>query len=146
MSNQSQSDEFKDEGLSRPIPSFDASNIKLGTISPALGVAADDTPDYLEYEGAGGRSIFTTMCSNAGLSYGMGIIGGGFYGLNEGLKNTPSNRFRVKLNSVLNHCSRHGGRVGNMAGVLSVYYSLYEYAGDQVSHGVPMRSKTIVCH
>mmetsp|Transcript_17609 Transcript_17609/g.25713 ORF Transcript_17609/g.25713 Transcript_17609/m.25713 type:complete len:200 (+) Transcript_17609:138-737(+) len=131
MSNQSESDEFKDEGISRPIPSFDASSIKLGTIAPALGVAGDNTPDYLEYEGAGGRGILTTMFSNTGGSYGLGIIGGGLYGLNEGLKYTPSNRFRVKLNSVLNHCSRHGSRVGNMTGVLSLYYSLYEYAGDQ---------------
>ena len=67
----------------------------------------------------------TTMFANTGLSYVLGIFGGGIYGLNEGLKNTPSNRFKVKVNSVLNHCSRHGSRIGNVAGVLSIFYSVY---------------------
>lgn len=129
MSNQS--DEFKDEGASRPIPSFDASNIKLTTIAPALGVAGDDTPDYLQIEGSTkGRGLVTTMFANTGLSYVLGIFGGGIYGLNEGLKNTPSNKFKVKVNSVLNHCSRHGSRIGNVAGVLSIFYSCYEHAAD----------------
>lgn len=121
----------KDEGASRPVPSFDASQIKLTTIAPALGVADDNTPDYLEYN-AQGRGFMTTMFANAGVSYGLGTIGGGLYGLNEGLQNTPSHRFRVKLNSVLNHCSRHGSRVGNMAGCLSIFYSFYEWTSDQL--------------
>ena len=74
------------------------------------------------------------MFANTGLSYLLGTGAGGLYGLGEGLKHTPSHRFRVKLNSVLNHCSRHGSRVGNMLGVWSVLYSFYEYFGDQVSH------------
>jgi len=68
--------------------------------------------------------------ANTGVSYLIGIAGGGVYGLREGLSNTPSNRFRVKLNSVLNQCSRRGSRAGNMLGVLSVVYSLYEGAAD----------------
>ncbi|GFH52608.1 hypothetical protein CTEN210_09084 [Chaetoceros tenuissimus] len=129
MSNQA-NDEFKDEGLNKPIPSFDASAIKLTTIAPALGVADDNTPDYLDYDTDKGRGIMVTMFANAGLSYLLGTLGGGLYGLSEGLKNTPSNRFKVKLNSVLNHCSRHGSRIGNMAGCLSIFYSFYEYAAD----------------
>ena len=74
-----------------------------------------------------------TMFANAGLSYLVGTFGGGLYGLNQGLQNTPSNRFKVKLNSVLNHCSRHGSRLGNMAGCLSVFYSFYEHMADTVS-------------
>ena len=130
----SQSEEFQDEGASRPIPSFDASSIKLTTIAPALGVADDNTPDYLQIEGSTkGRGLMTTMFANTGLSYLLGTFGGGIYGLNEGLKNTPSNRFKVKVNSVLNHCSRHGSRIGNVAGVLSIFYSVYEHAADTVS-------------
>jgi hypothetical protein len=130
----SQSEEFNDEGAGRPIPSFDASSIKLTTIAPALGVADDTTPDYLQIEGTSkGRGLVTTMFANTGLSYLIGIFGGGIYGLNEGLKNTPSNRFKVKVNSVLNHCSRHGSRIGNVAGVLSIFYSVYEHTADTVS-------------
>mmetsp|Transcript_7726 Transcript_7726/g.11047 ORF Transcript_7726/g.11047 Transcript_7726/m.11047 type:complete len:196 (-) Transcript_7726:337-924(-) len=115
----------------RPIPNFDASNIRLTTVAPALGVPSsqDSQPDYLEY-GTEGRSVVSTMFANTGMSYLLGISAGGVYGLREGLINTPSHRFRVKLNSVLNHCGRHGSRAGNMVGVLSVIYSLYEGAAD----------------
>lgn len=129
----SSSDEFRDEGLNRPIPSFDASSIKLTTIAPALGVPDDNTPDYLDYDTVKGRGFVVTMFANTGVSYLLGTMAGGLYGLNEGLRNTPSNRFKVKVNSVLNHCSRHGSRIGNMAGCLSVFYSFYEYVGDSVS-------------
>ena len=140
MSSQSESEEFNDEGASRPIPSFDSSAIKLTTIAPALGVA-DDSPDYLEYEdgynlNTNRRGTTTVMFANAGLSYMLGTLGGGLYGFQEGLKKTPSNRLKVKVNSVLNHSSRHGSRVGNMFGVLSVFYSLYEATGDYVSLSV----------
>jgi len=73
----------------------------------------------------------TTMFANTGLSYMLGTLGGGIYGLNEGLKHTPNHRFRVKLNSILNHCSRHGSRVGNTVGVMSIFYSLYQELADK---------------
>ena len=59
-----------------------------------------------------------------------GIVAGGVYGLREGLLHTPSSRFKVKLNSVLNHCGRHGSRAGNVLGVASIMYSLYEGLAD----------------
>ena len=128
----SQSTDFEnDEGANRPIPSFDASAIKLSTIAGPRG-GIDSAPDYLELEHSG-RGLMSTMFGNAGLSYLIGTIGGGAYGFREGLINTPSQRFRIKLNSVLNHCSRHGSRVGNMLGVWSVLYSFYENFADQVS-------------
>ncbi len=140
----SQSTDFEDDaGAHRPIPSFDASNIKLSTIGIGSNSdLLDTTPDYLEYE-ASGRGLMQTMFANAGLSYLIGTFGGGIYGFNEGLRNTPSHRFRVKLNSVLNHCSRHGSRVGNMLGVWSVLYSFYENFADQVSSSFIKARKTL---
>jgi import inner membrane translocase subunit TIM23 len=132
MSDRS-NEEFNDEGLNRPIPSFDTSSIRLSTIAPAYGVPDSSTPDYLDYDTDKGRGIMVTMFANAGLSYLIGTFAGGLYGLNQGLKNTPSDKFKVKLNSVLNKSSRHGSRIGNMAGCLSVFYSVYEYVADQVS-------------
>eukprot|EP00979_Chaetoceros_neogracilis_P007427 scaffold1569_cov160-Chaetoceros_neogracile.AAC.4 len=131
MSDRS-NEEFNDEGLNRPIPSFDTSSIRLSTIAPAYGVPDSSTPDYLDYDTDKGRGIMVTMFANAGLSYLIGTFAGGLYGLNQGLKNTPSDKFKVKLNSVLNKSSRHGSRIGNMAGCLSVFYSVYEYVADQV--------------
>jgi hypothetical protein len=57
----------------------------------------------------------------------------GLYGLQRGIVSTPSSKFKVKLNSVLNHSGRYGSRVGNTLGVFAVLYSLYEGLGDTVS-------------
>ena len=113
-----------------PLPDF-STNIQLQTVAPALG-GRGNNPDYLEYDQKG-RGVVTTMFANAGAAYMMGIAGGGLYGLRSGLQSTPSSRFKVKLNSVLNHCGRHGSRAGNSLGVFAVMYSLYEGLADHVS-------------
>lgn len=131
MSSSNSDTEFQDEGASKPIPSFNTSGISLSTIAgPAATNSSgpDYDYDYLDYDQK--RSLTPVMFGNAGVAYLLGITTGGLYGLSDGLKNTPSHRFRVRLNSVLNQCSRHGSRTGNMLGSLSVLYSLYEYAAD----------------
>ena len=65
----------------------------------------------------------------------------GLYGLQRGIVSTPSSKFKVKLNSVLNHSGRYGSRVGNTLGVFAVLYSLYEGLGDTVSV-----HKIDICH
>jgi import inner membrane translocase subunit TIM23 len=116
-----------------PLPDFRASGIQLQTVAPALGVSVPDSkPDYLEYDPRG-RGVVVTMFANAGMAYLLGIGGGGLYGFREGLAATPSTRFRVQLNSVLNHCGRYGSRAGNTLGVFAVMYSLYEGLADHVS-------------
>jgi Tim17/Tim22/Tim23/Pmp24 family len=126
----SSDDRLDDAGA--PLPDFSTRNLSLQTIAPALGVSGNSSPDYLEYD-TKGRGIVVTMFANAGMSYLMGIGAGGLYGVQQGLAATPSNRFRVKVNSVLNHAGRHGSRMGNTLGVFSVMYSLYEGLADQVS-------------
>lgn len=116
-----------------PLPDFSTGNLQLTTIAPALGVTGGSaTPDYLDYD-TKGRGIVVTMFANAGMSYLLGISGGGIYGFRQGLVATPSTRFRVQLNSVLNHCGRYGSRAGNTLGVVAVLYSLYEGLADNVS-------------
>ena len=128
--NSSSSDE---QDVGAPLPDFRTTNIQLQTIAPALGVTGGyNKPDYLEYD-TSGRGIMVTMFANAGMSYLMGIAGGGMYGFRQGLASTPSTRFRVQLNSVLNHCGRYGSRAGNTMGVFAVLYSLYEGLADSVS-------------
>jgi hypothetical protein len=115
-----------------PLPSFSSGQIDLTTVAPALGVRREQQPDYLDYD-KGGRGVVVTMFANTGASYLIGTGMGGFYGLREGLAHTPSSRFKVKLNSVLNHCGRHGSRAGNTVGVFAIMYSLYEGLADNVS-------------
>jgi hypothetical protein len=117
-----------------PLPDFSASQIDLLTVAPALGVSIPNSPrqpDYLDYDQKG-RGIMVTMFANCGVAYLLGTFGGGFYGLREGLLHSPSSRFRVKLNSILNHCGRHGSKWGNSFGAVAVLYSLYEGVADHV--------------
>jgi hypothetical protein len=115
------------------LPNFNTSNISLSTIAPALGVSGGkSSPDYLDYDPKG-RGIVVTMFANTGMSYLIGTAAGGVYGFKQGLAATPSNRFRVQLNSVLNHSGRYGSRAGNTLGVFAILYSLYEGAADNVS-------------
>ncbi len=129
-----------------PLPDFNASNIRLSTVAPAFGIpssslsagpgsahlSAGRQPDYLDYDQKG-RGIVSTMFTNSGISYVLGVSLGGLYGLREGLLRTPSSRWKVKLNSVLNHCGRHGSGLGNMMGSTAILYSLYEGVADTVS-------------
>jgi import inner membrane translocase subunit TIM23 len=114
-----------------PLPNFNT-NIQLSTIAPAYGIQSQQQPDYLDYDQKG-RGVVSTMFTNSGISYLGGVIVGGMYGLQEGLRNTPSSRWKVKLNSVLNHCGRYGSQVGNMMGATAILYSLYEGVADTVS-------------
>lgn len=136
MSNPNNESSSFDGDAGPPLPNFSVSNIELNTVAPALGVPMarrqqQQQPDYLKYD-TKGRGVMTTMFANTGSAYLLGIGGGGLYGLREGLANTPSSRFKVKLNSVLNHCGRHGSRAGNVFGVISIMYSLYEGGADNL--------------
>ena len=116
-----------------PLPDFSsARDIQLQTVAPALGVSTNRQPDYLDYDQKG-RGLIVTMFANAGICYLTGIAGGGSFGVYEGLKKTPSPKFKVKLNSVLNQSGRLGAMYGNMFGSAAVLYSLYQGACDNVS-------------
>ena len=111
-----------------------AGKIDVGVVAPVLGagvpgVGAGSTPDYLEYN-MKGRGLTEKLFYNCGSSYLVGIVGGGGYGFMEGLRNSPSSKFKIRFNSVLNHCGRRGSRLGNALGVLALFYSLFESMAD----------------
>jgi len=114
-----------------PLPDFTAGQIRLDTIAPALGMGSSQQPDYLDYDQKG-RGVVVTMFANTGVSYLLGIAGGGLYGFRKGIASTPSSKFKVQVNSVLNHCGRYGSKAGNTMGVFAVMYSLYEGVFDQL--------------
>ena len=124
-----------DNDVGAPLPDFRTTGLQLQTVAPALGVPTQQQPDYLDYDPKG-RGIIVTMFANSGLAYLIGTAGGGIYGLRTGLAATPSNRFRVQLNSVLNHSGRYGGRAGNTFGVFALFYSFFEGIADQVRGGL----------
>jgi len=117
-----------------PLPDFSgARNISLTTVAPALGVRQQGQaqPDYLDFDQKG-RGTIVTMFANAGSCYLMGIGAGGVYGLQKGIASTPSSKFKVQVNSVLNNAGRYGSRYGNTLGVFAVLYSLYEGIADNL--------------
>jgi import inner membrane translocase subunit TIM23 len=56
---------------------------------------------------------------------------GGVYGLVEGWRSSPSKKFKIRLNSVLNKTGRYSSRVGNAVGVLALMYSGIEWSVEQ---------------
>jgi import inner membrane translocase subunit TIM23 len=61
-----------------------------------------------------------------------GIFAGGAFGVIQGLRNSPSPQFGVRVNSVLNASGKGGSRAGNALGVLSVYYVSAEWCVDKL--------------
>ena len=86
----------------------------------------DDEPDYLDYNYRG-RPYQEKLFFNAGGSYMSGSLAGAFYGAIRGLRNAPSDKFRVKMNGMLNGAGKFGSRCGNGMGVLAFYYTSAEY-------------------
>ncbi|OQR87756.1 Mitochondrial Protein Translocase (MPT) Family [Achlya hypogyna] len=114
-------------GASSPgfsLPDFGASSVDLGVISPVFGIAdnASSAADYLEYD-VKGRGFHERATHTIGLSYFGGILGGGAYGALEGVRNSPSRKFKVRMNSLFNAAGQRGSRAGNALGVLALMYS-----------------------
>mmetsp|Transcript_27618 Transcript_27618/g.49952 ORF Transcript_27618/g.49952 Transcript_27618/m.49952 type:complete len:170 (+) Transcript_27618:42-551(+) len=76
--------------------------------------------DDLFLEGYG-RQFGEKMTYSIGITYGAGLLGGGFYGALLGIRQggkTP----KLFVNSVLNSCSRYGPNLGNQGAVITLYY------------------------
>lgn len=58
------------------------------------------------------------MLYGTGAAYLAGISSGGFYGFVKGLQHPNATTFKLKINSVLNLCTRYGPWAGNHAGVM----------------------------
>ena len=105
-------------------------DIHLGTLAPMVGLSAGDEPDYLDYD-IKGRGFFEKMFWHCGASYLLGMGAGGVYGASVGLRQAPSPLMRVRVNAVMNGCSKFGSRAGNGFGVLALYYTGFEWLADQ---------------
>ncbi|CAK0875158.1 unnamed protein product [Prorocentrum cordatum] len=78
------------------------------------------TKDELFLEGYG-RQFGEKLTYSMGLTYGMGLLGGGAYGALLGLRQggaTP----KLFVNSVLNSSSRYGPALGNQCAVITLFY------------------------
>eukprot|EP00924_Labyrinthula_sp_SR-Ha-C_P016011 snap_masked-scaffold_4-processed-gene-16.43-mRNA-1 protein AED:0.08 eAED:0.08 QI:0/-1/0/1/-1/1/1/0/205 len=108
---------------SAPNPLAAIRGINPQTLSPGYASSSVPEPDYLNYD-IKGRGWTEKTFLNVGTTYLSGILLGGAYGFFEGLSTSPSNKFKIRLNSVLNACGRRGSRVGNAIGSLALMFSL----------------------
>ena len=129
MSPEDENAKYGSSSSPPPLPSFD--QLSLRTFAPVLQVQTSE-PDYLDYD-IKGRGVFERVFSNSGTAYLTGVLSGSVYGTRAGLQSVPNSLFKVKVNAVLNHASKHGSRFGNTLGTLALLYSLSEGAIEQAS-------------
>ena len=68
-----------------------------------------------------GRQFGEKMTYSLGLSYGLGILAGGTYGLFHGLSKGGATT-KLRVNSVLNSCSTKGPALANQAAIMTMFY------------------------
>ncbi|KAI9979594.1 hypothetical protein PInf_028729 [Phytophthora infestans] len=91
--------------------------------------AYDDDADYLDYDKTG-RPFMEQMSGSCGTAYFSGIIGGGAYGALKGFSRSPSTKFKIRMNSLMNGAATRGSKAGNALGCLAMVYKAFEYVAD----------------
>ncbi|OCF30456.1 mitochondrial import inner membrane translocase subunit [Kwoniella heveanensis CBS 569] len=119
--------------------SFDAARLHpLAGLSDNLELLQLDEDKLTEIEGAASvlpsRGWTDDLCVGTGTTYLSGLVLGGMWGAKEGLSrplgNNPS--FKLRINSILNGCTRRGSFTGNSLGVLAIFYNLANSSLDSV--------------
>jgi len=111
----------------------------LNSLSPYLNI----DPQFLTYNNDGSEFVFANesskrrgwgerMFSGIGMSYMTGITIGGVWGTMEGLRNPDGSTFKLRLNSVLNGCTRRGPFLANSLGVVALMYGCTNAAFEKI--------------
>lgn len=69
------------------------------------------------------RGFTDDLCYGTGITYLTGLSVGGAWGLQEGLRRSPGQAPRLRLNAVLNAVTRRGPFLGNSAGAVAITYN-----------------------
>ncbi|WVR04356.1 hypothetical protein IAU60_001357 [Kwoniella sp. DSM 27419] len=119
--------------------SFDAARLHpLAGLGENLELLQLDEDKLTEVEGAASvlpsRGWTDDLCVGTGTTYLSGLVFGGMWGAKEGmtrsLGNNPS--MKLRINSILNGCTRRGSYTGNSLGVLAIFYNLANSSLDAV--------------
>jgi import inner membrane translocase subunit TIM23 len=124
-------------------------NVNPASLGPLFGVPGKvQGPDYLEYNIAG-RTAAERMVYNTGTLYLIGIFSGGCFGFVEGFRTSPSPKFNIRVNSILNKCGRRGSRLGNALASVAFLYSFVDWIANdwvQVDRYVPFEwASPVLC-
>ena len=107
-----------------------------GFTSPSYDFGGDDfydddkSVDYLDYD-IKGRPTHERMFGYAGSMFLTGLTTGGIYGAQQGLRNAPSPKFWIRLNSLMNGAGKYGSKWGNNLGMISLLYAFNESMAEQ---------------
>ncbi|KAL1408468.1 Mitochondrial import inner membrane translocase subunit tim23 [Vanrija albida] len=119
--------------------SFDAAKLHpMADLGDKLDFLALDEDKLTEVQGAASvlpsRGWTDDLCVGTGTTYLSGLGIGGLWGMKEGLSRPlgPNASMRLRLNSVLNSCTRRGSFTGNSLGVLAIFYNLSNSSLDAV--------------
>jgi import inner membrane translocase subunit TIM23 len=102
--------------------------------------------DYLymdERKSRGEHGWGEKACYNTGLTYAAGLFVGGAWGLAEGLRAPVGNATKLRLNAILNGCTRRGPLLGNSAGVLALMFTSVDHALSKVRGEDDMLNHTV---
>ncbi|WWC67599.1 uncharacterized protein I206_101509 [Kwoniella pini CBS 10737] len=110
----------------------------LAGLGENLDFLALDEDKLNEIEGSASvlpsRGWTDDLCVGTGTTYLSGLVIGGMWGAKEGLSrplgNNPS--MKLRINSILNGCTRRGSFTGNSLGVLAIFYNIANSSLDSV--------------
>jgi import inner membrane translocase subunit TIM23 len=86
------------------------------------------TPEFIFPIERQSRSLSAKMFDSVGTAYISGLSIGGVWGLVEGVRSLDGKTGRLRVNSIVNGCTRRGPFLGNSLGVLALMYSSLEHA------------------
>jgi inner membrane translocase subunit Tim23 len=96
-------------------------NIVLTPPSPKLEYLFEDEGDIR------GPSFGARLCYGAGFTYLTGLVIGGTWGIFEGLAHPDAKTKRLRVNAILNACTRRGPFLSNNMGIIAVMYNVIQY-------------------
>ena len=105
----------------------DSDYLRTGGVStdfniPSRGLSQRPAPRKEDlYLKGYGRQFGEKMTYSLGLSYGLGILAGGTYGLFHGLSKGGATT-KLRVNSILNSCSTKGPNLANQAAIMTMFY------------------------
>ena len=103
---------------------------KLGVVpSDASFKVPSSKLEYLleEEHGNNGPSFGSRLCYGAGFTHLSGLAIGGTWGLFEGLAHPEAKSRRMRVNAVLNSCTKRGPFLANNMGLIAVMYNFIQF-------------------
>eukprot|EP00731_Ephydatia_muelleri_P003853 Em0002g29a len=111
------------KGTAFGVSSLSGLNISPYALDPTY---LPESPEFIFPVERKKKSWNEKMFDRTGTSYLAGMALGGVWGLAEGLKHSEARTYRLRMNSILNGCTRRGPFLGNNLAVLALMYSSTE--------------------